>query len=295
MRYEIYHQTLFHYPSVVTFSHNIMRLTPQQTPFQEVKDWSIVLEPQEDEQSHFLDMFGNLNHHLLIRTPHQELSLTARMSIELNTEAIHTHALHVKQSSLSYEKALERLSSYENQEVLLFRFPSLYVPYASDAIKAYALVSFHPKRDLYEALEEFMGRMYQDFSFVQGFSTVSTPIETIFEAKKGVCQDFSHFAIGALRSIGLPVRYVSGYIETLPKEGEEKLFGVDASHAWCSLYLPRAGWIDFDPTNNQFPKEHHCVLGYGRDYDDIAPLKGVVMSNGESELSIRVDMRRSIT
>jgi len=160
-------------------------------------------------------------------------------------------------------------------------------------IKEYARESVHKKRDLFEATTELMNRIFNDFKFLSGFSNITTPVEEIFEAKKGVCQDFAQFAISALRTIGLPAKYMSGYIETVPLSGEKKLFGVDASHAWFSIYIPNAGWIDFDPTNNIIPKEQHILLGSGRDYHDISPLKGVVFSSGNSNLSVMVDVRKA--
>jgi transglutaminase-like putative cysteine protease len=137
-----------------------------------------------------------------------------------------------------------------------------------------------------------MQRIFTDFKFVSGFSNITTPIEEIFEAKKGVCQDFAQFAIGALKSLGIPARYVSGYIQTNPEEGKEKLFGADASHAWFSVYIPTFGWADFDPTNNKVPNEEYIILGYGRDYLDISPLKGVVQSSGNSILGVKVNVKR---
>ena len=162
---------------------------------------------------------------------------------------------------------------------------------ASEAIRTFACESFAENRPLFEATEEFMGRIFENFTFMPGFSDVATPVEEVFEARKGVCQDFAHFAITALRSLGFAARYVSGYIETDPPEGEEKLFGADASHAWFSLYLPGSGWVDFDPTNNLLPIERHIVLGWGRAYSDISPLQGVVRSSGESRVSVMVDVR----
>ncbi len=140
-----------------------------------------------------------------------------------------------------------------------------------------------------------MKRVFNDFEFVSGFSDITTPINQIFKSKKGVCQDFAQFSISALRSIGLPVKYMSGYIETLPQEGKEKLFGVDASHAWFSVYIPNAGWAEFDPTNNTIPKEQHILLGLGRDYNDISPLGGVVLCSGRSDLLVEVDVQRELT
>ena len=296
MIYEIYHKSAFTYQSIVTFSHNIARLKPRNTPFQRLLDFSMDVEPVGYEKNFFVDIFGNTNNHLLIRKGHQSLSVIGRSRVELFPKAIDEHLRLVKENTITYAKALELLAPVEREELLakLFVCDSELIPKASPAIEAYARLSFEPHRNIFEALIEFMGRMYVDFAFIVGVSDVSTSVDEVFESKKGVCQDFAHFAIAALRSIGLPARYMSGYIETVAPKGEEKLFGVDASHAWVSLFIPTVGWIDFDPTNNIVPHSQHILLGYGRDYNDVAPLKGVVLSSGASQLSISVDVRRSM-
>ena len=294
MIYNIYHKTSFSYQGMVSFSHNIARLKPKETEFQKILDFSLEITPLVFEQSEFIDIFANTNTHILIREPHKELSVIGKSRVSLNFELMEQNIQSFKSKSVSYEAALERLANFHEDDVdaKQFLFESELIAHASEAIKAYALESFLPKRDLYEAAEEFMGRIFHDFEFVSGFSDITTPVEEIFKAKKGVCQDFAQFAIAALRSIGLPAKYMSGYIETLPPEGKEKLFGVDASHAWFALYIPNAGWAEFDPTNNIIPKEQHILLGSGRDYHDVSPLKGVVLSSGSSHLSVMVDVRR---
>jgi transglutaminase-like putative cysteine protease len=159
-------------------------------------------------------------------------------------------------------------------------------------ITNYALQSFTPGRPIYEAVYNLMGRIYKDFEFKPGFTTIATPLSEVMKQRKGVCQDFAHVGIACLRSIGLPARYVSGYIETLPPPGVEKLVGVDASHAWFSVFIPNIGWLDFDPTNNVVPSDQHITIGWGRDYFDITPLKGVILSSGPHRLSVSVDVRR---
>ena len=296
MIYEIYHKSSFTYQSIVTFSHNIARLKPRTNAFQRLIDFSMEVEPQGCEKNSFTDIFGNTNTHLLVRKGHQKLSVTGRSHVELFPDVIKEHLRFVERHAMSYEEALVLLQESEKEELLapFFIGESSRIPRASYAIEAYARESFTPKRSLFEALVEFMGRLYTDFEFVVGISDVNTSVEEIFKNKKGVCQDFAHFAIAALRAIGLPARYMSGYIETVPQDGVEKLFGVDASHAWVSLYIPRIGWLDFDPTNNILPQSHHILLGYGRDYEDIAPLQGVIFGSGSSQLSIGVDVRRVV-
>ncbi|CAA6811768.1 MAG: Protein containing transglutaminase-like domain, putative cysteine protease [uncultured Sulfurovum sp.] len=294
MIYDIYHKTTFEYENDVTFSHNIARLKPKETFYQKLRSFSMEITPEVYESHEFVDMFGNTNTHMLIRNPHQSLSVIGKSKVEIVPEVIDEHIEHIKANSLTYAEAIERLNTFHSDDLHAkqFLFESALIPYCSQAIKEYAFESFQENRDLFEATQEFMQRIFNDFDFVSGFSDITTPVETIFEEKKGVCQDFAQFAISALRTIGLPAKYMSGYIETLPAKGEKKLFGADASHAWFAVYIPNAGWIEFDPTNNLIPREQHILLGWGRDYNDISPLKGVVFSSGNSELSVMVDVRQ---
>jgi transglutaminase-like putative cysteine protease len=137
-----------------------------------------------------------------------------------------------------------------------------------------------------------MQRIYQDFTYQPGFTTISTPLAEVLKSRQGVCQDFAHLAIGCLRSIGLAARYVSGYIETLPPPGQERLVGADASHAWFAVYAPNAGWIDFDPTNNQLPEEQHITVSWGRDFSDVSPLRGIALGGGKQKVDVSVDVAR---
>jgi len=296
MTYDIFHETIFRYQSQVTFSHNIARLKPKEGPDQELLDFRIEIEPQATEIHKFTDMFGNTNHHLLLREPHSELKVTGRSRVQRQIGYVRETIEQLREESVSYAQALERLSGADTRDIAAkqFLYASELIPVEAGPIRDYALESFHPARSLFEAGEELMARIFEDFEFKPGFSDLTTPVGTIFQEKKGVCQDFAHFAIAALRSIGLPARYVSGYIETIPPEGKEKLFGVDASHAWVSLYVPGSGWLDLDPTNNIIPIDQHIVLGHGRDYHDISPLKGVVRGSGHSHLKVRVDVRRTV-
>jgi transglutaminase-like putative cysteine protease len=294
MIYNIYHQTSFNYHGLVSFSHNIARLKPKESYSQQVLSSVIEIEPEAYEVHEYLDLFANTNTHLLIREPHKALHVTCRSQVKIFTQRIDEHVKKLQNSSVTYSDALERLGGFHPEDIYAkqFLFETKKQVKDLEEIRLYALKSFEHKRNLYEAAYEFMGRIFQDFEFVAGFSDVSTPVDRIFEAKKGVCQDFAQFAIFALRAIGIPAKYMSGYIETIPPEGEEKLFGVDASHAWFAIYIPGVGWAEFDPTNNIVPREQHILLGEGRGYEDIAPLKGVVFSSGGSNLSVMVDVRR---
>ena len=294
MIYNIYHKTVFNYQSMVSFSHNVARLKPMESIYQKLLEFSMEVLPREYESHEFLDSFGNANNHLLIREPHQSLSVIGKSKVEIFPQIIEERIKSLKSKSISYGNGIERLSKFhaDDLQAKQFLYESKLITRKSPLIRDYALESFQKERDIFEATEELMGRIFSDFEFVSGFSDITTPVEKIFKAKKGVCQDFAQFAISALRSIGLPAKYMSGYIETLPPKGQEKLFGADASHAWFSVYIPNAGWAEFDPTNNIIPREQHILLGSGRDYHDISPLKGVVMSSGGSQLCVMVDVRR---
>lgn len=294
MIYEIFHETKFEYGAIVTFSHNIARLKPKTCQTQTLLEYKLSISPAPYETNEFIDYFENTNNFMLIRESHKALTVTAISKVEIINSTIDEHIRKLKEVKITFKEAKDRLSKFNSEDVFAkqYLFETDSIPTAPEDIKAYVLESFNDNKNLFESINEFMKRIFTDFKFVSGFSDVTTPIETIFKERKGVCQDFAQFAISALRSIGIPTRYVSGYLETLPPEGKEKLFGADASHAWFSAYIPSFGWADFDPTNNKIPNEEYIILGYGRDYLDIAPLKGVVQSSGNSMLGVKVNVQR---
>ena len=157
-------------------------------------------------------------------------------------------------------------------------------------LAAYARQSFPSGRPLLEAAAELTTRIYRDFEFNARATTVATPVDEVFSLRKGVCQDFAHLEIAALRSLGLAARYVSGYLRTRPAPGKPRLVGADASHAWLSVYVGDGEWLDLDPTNNLLPNLEHITVAWGRDYSDVCPLKGVFIGGGRHSLSVSVDV-----
>jgi transglutaminase-like putative cysteine protease len=294
MIYEIIHETSFTYSNIVTFSHNIARLKPSNTNTQMLVDYNLQILPNNYEANEFIDYFSNTNNHILLKTPHIELSLMATSRVKVDSYLINEQINSYFNSQITLQQLKERFKTplLEDINAKLYLFPTPLIPYGKDDMLDYAKQSFQENRPLFSAIFDFMERIFNDFKFVSGFSDITTPIETIFKEKKGVCQDFAQFAISALRTIGIPTRYASGYIRTIPPKGKEKLFGTDASHAWFSSYIPDIGWVDFDPTNNKLVNDEYILLGYGRDYHDIAPLKGVVSSSGKSLLSVKVDVKQ---
>jgi len=277
MRYSIHHTTVYTYLEPVSLCHNVLRLAPRNTGRQVCESVSVKIHPEPDNLREYEDFFGNKVIYFSIEKAHAQLTVNVHSEIE--------------KKAADDGGAYFREDGEEAGEISQFIFGTPMTAW-SEEIEAYARVSFQPGRPLLEAAGDLMHRIYTDFDFTPGFTTVSTPMAVVMQERKGVCQDFAHLAIACIRSVGLPARYVSGYIETISPPGVEKLVGVDASHAWFSVYIPQAGWVDFDPTNNVLPGDQHITIGWGRDYADIAPMKGIIVSSGSHGLAVSVDVRR---
>ena len=196
---------------------------------------------------------------------------------------------------LAWDEVRTRLATPRAAELREIRHYVLDSPMAtaSRELASYAEPSFPAGRPLLEAVHDLMERVHREFTYDPGFTTISTPLSAVLANRRGVCQDFAHLTIACLRSLGLAARYVSGYLETLPLPGQEKLQGADDSHAWFSVFLPDAGWMDFDPTNNQIPQYQHITTAWGRDFGDVTPLKGVIYGGDPGHrLQVAVDVER---
>jgi len=291
MHYKITHTTRYIYSQPISLCHNIARLIPRSTGKQTCKNSQVTIDPLPDVLNEYEDFFGNKVTYFAVQREHSSLTVTVTSEIITPKSAVLEIDLYSHISWEEVKRSLAALSGPEYADVLQY-IPETPLTASNPEINAYAIQSFRPGRSLFEATRELMRRIFTDFRFQPGFTTVTTPLSEVMSARKGVCQDFAHLGIACLRSMGLPARYISGYIETLPPPGTKKLTGVDASHAWFSVFIPGTGWIDFDPTNNQFPGDQHLVIGWGRDYSDITPLKGVIVSSGPHRLSVSVDVRR---
>ncbi|MGD9342658.1 MAG: transglutaminase family protein [Desulfuromonadales bacterium] len=287
MRYRVAHTTEFIYAARVGLCYNEARLLPRDLPQQSVQTSGLQIEPMPHDYYERFDYFGNRTVYFSIQQPHDQLCVTAHSEVDTSATIPEEAA-----GRLSWEMARERLRNVRSAEILdasqfVLDSPTVVV---NDLILNYALPSFTPGRPLIEAVHDLMQRIFHEFNYDPEFSTIATPLKDVLEHRSGVCQDFAHLAIGCLRSMGLAARYVSGYIETEPPPGEERLVGADASHAWFSAFLPEHGWLDFDPTNNQLPGERHITVAWGRDFADVTPLKGVAFGSGEHELKVAVDV-----
>jgi len=250
----------------------------------------VSINPEPDVLLEYEDFYGNKLVYFTIEKEHKKLSVRVTSEIEKLSPS---NEQLPQNNRITWEEVCRLTSTItpELTEVKQF-IAATPMTMADEAIVAYAIASFTPGKSLFEASKNLMQRIFADFKFQSGFTTISTPLSLVMKERKGVCQDFAHLAIACLRSMGLPARYMSGYIETIPPPGVEKLVGVDASHAWFAVYIPGAGWVDFDPTNNLLPSDQHITIGWGRDYADITPLRGVIMSSGRHELKVSVDVRR---
>jgi transglutaminase-like putative cysteine protease len=294
MIYSVSHTTEYIYDDYVNYCHSLATLKPRETPGQHLLEYAIEIEPVPGEISERIDFFGNHVTRFSIQHPHQTLTVTSKAKIARNygpyLEAFQTDAC----KGITLQEATREIEKIDPDvlEARQFMLESAFIRKFSNQIRAYASGSFQPERSVFEAGFELMNRIYSDFTFVAGFTNVATPLNDVIREKKGVCQDFAQIAIACIRSVGLPARYVSGYIDTVAPAGKEKLTGADASHAWFSMYIPRFGWVDFDPTNNLIPEDRHIIVGWGRDYYDVPPLKGVIFSNGKHTMKVAVDIQR---
>lgn len=293
MKYQLRHTTHYDYSSPVTLSHNEARLLPRDLDFQHCKNTRLSISPTPLRQHERRDFFGNRVVYFAIQDIHDSLEVTVRSQITTQQRSEPAGA----EADVEWETVVQQLApggsgSVVNPDILDARLFTLNSPFIhrSDALRRFALDSFTPQRPLCEALLALNQRIYREFNYDPEYSTLATPLEDVLNDRKGVCQDFAHLAIGALRSIGLAARYVSGYLETFPAPGQEKLVGADASHAWLSVLIPNWGWLDIDPTNGNLPNERYLTLAWGRDYGDVTPLRGVMNGGGAHELTVEVDV-----
>lgn len=285
-RYSVIHQTDYSYQSVVTLSQQYLHLTPRPFLYQQTISHRIRVEPTPDDWAEGIDYFGNLTQNVTLTTPHQVLVVHAESTIDLYCrpglpqigESVAWEAL---QSEMSQSQGASALEPFH----FLYSSPHILCSYA---LQQYALQSFTPGRPLLDAALDLTHRIFDDFEFDSEATDISTTLDEVLSGRRGVCQDFTHLMIGCLRSIGLPARYVSGYILTHPTAGQNRLIGADASHAWVSVYCPRWGWVDFDPTNRSLVQHEHITLGWGRDFSDVTPLRGIVLGGGQQVLGVSV-------
>lgn len=291
MRYRVTHRTTYRYGARMTDGYTVACLVPRPTDWQRVEESTVRLVPEASEWDSYLDAFGNLVNQFGLHEPHDQLTVEAVSVVDVAERPRPA-------DDTPWELVAEQLTTLGGDlatEVGFFGASSTFVDVAALAgpLEQIARVAFTPGRPIVEAAGALCETIFDEFVFDAGFSNLSTPLNDVLAARRGVCQDFAHLAIGCLRVLGLAARYVSGYIETVPPPGWERLVGADASHAWCAVWTPGAGWVDFDPTNGHLPVNDHVTVGWGRDYADVTPVRGVMIGPSTSqELDVSVDVAR---
>jgi transglutaminase-like putative cysteine protease len=284
--YEITHLTRYSYGAIVELTTGVLRLAPRVGDGQEVQRFSIVTDPVSRPLTERLDPFGNRVTSLRIEKPHRQLSITAASRVRVNRAAAPTRS--PAWESVAAEAVATTSPDADSPAIALY--PSRRVALFDDAT-AYAKRSFAPHRPIFDAASELARRIRSDFTYDPEATEVSTLADEAFARRRGVCQDFAHIMIAAMRGMGLPALYVSGYIRTIPPPGKERLAGADATHAWVSVWCGMAlGWKDFDPTNATSIQNDHIVVARGRDYSDVSPIESMVLSSGRHRLEVEVDV-----
>jgi transglutaminase-like putative cysteine protease len=288
MRYFVRHSTVYEYGGDVAHSHHLLHLKPRELSHQRCLEHALELEPEPGVRHEDVDAFGNPMARLEYDRAHDRLSVVAQMRVEVNGRAASdlaaTEAWELVRGRLGYRATPPRA---DDLEACRFRMQSDHVAIKQEFAE-YALRCFEPGMPMGAAAQALMHLIRRDLKYQPGSTTNRTSIAEVLKNRRGVCQDFAHLMIGALRSNGLAARYVSGYVRTERQDGAMALGG-DASHAWVSVYCPPLGWVDFDPTNDRLADEDHVTLAWGRDFGDVSPLRGMIVGGGRHKL--RVDVR----
>lgn len=308
MKYRITHTTVYNYSQAVGLCQNEARLQPRNFWRQQCHNSRFEIMPTPVDFRERIDYFGNRVAYFAIQQPHIQLIVTAISDVTVfpkqNAQDLFRQQPWEQVRDLLQEPPVQGQVQIQGQnqsqnqdqaiEILDARqyvLDSLMVV-ANKELADYAQASFLPNRPLVDVVRDLMQRIFTDFVYDPTFTTIATPLSEVLAHRRGVCQDFAHLAIGCLRAYGIAARYISGYVETLPEPGKPRLIGADASHAWFAVYIPSAGWLEFDPTNNKMPHDQHITLAWGRDYADVTPLKGIAFGGGQHTLSVSVDVLR---
>ncbi len=297
MRYRVFHETVYEYARPVITSHNEGRVFPRRLDRQQPDGLELRVEPTPDHLSWHRDYFGNDAVFFSLEEPHERLAITATSTVDVASRPELDPGV-----SPAWEEVAARVRSERDPrwvEAFEFAFDSAAIRTGHE-LRAYAAESFQPRRPLAEAALDLTRRIHAEFKYDQTATTVATRVEDALRGRYGVCQDFAHVMIGSLRSLGLPARYVSGYLRsrnpTPPAvgtplgEGDVALVGAEASHAWVSVFCPVLGWLDLDPTNDLVVSDRHVVLAWGRDFEDVSPVKGVALGGGAHTVKVRVEV-----
>jgi transglutaminase-like putative cysteine protease len=284
-RYAVQHQTRYGYGAPVDLGLHVVWLTPLSSARQTLVAHRLTVQPEPAVRSAFTDHFGNIVHRLSVETTHDRFAVSLDATVEIAAP------VPLADDGPPWETIRERTDGDgfpTHPSVSEFAYPSPLAP-ADMGATSYAARSFWSGRPVVAALRDLTGRIHRDFTYAPQQTDITTTVTQILRQRRGVCQDFSHVMIAGLRGLGLPARYVSGYILTRPPPGAAPRIGADASHAWASVWCgDEIGWIDCDPTNDLLVTDEHVVVAYGRDFSDVTPLRGVILGGGSHTLDVAV-------
>jgi transglutaminase-like putative cysteine protease len=287
MIYDVSHKTVYRYTTPVVQSQHIVHMSPRLVERQRVKGHTLLVDPAPTIRNEREDYYGNRVVLFDIEQEHDELTVHAKSTIEVAAR----QPVDLP-GSAAWETLAEAPASGTGAlglDVVRYACASRHTRPTLE-LAEYAKKSFSPNRAVLLGAWDLVTRIYHDFVFDPTATDISTPVTQVLHRRRGVCQDFSHLALACLRALHLPARYVSGYILTSPPPGQPRLAGADASHAWISVWAPEAGWVDFDPTNGLMPREEHITIAYGRDYDDVSPISGILLGGSEHSVTVGVDV-----
>jgi transglutaminase-like putative cysteine protease len=291
---DVVHETCYDYATPVNQALHLAHLRPLDDSDQRLLAHELSIEPAPTWRTPDIDAHGNARLFFNLARPHRELRV-----LSISRVVVAARHAELRASESPPWETLRRRLRYEAgaayDPAVEFAQPSPLVP-RLQPLREYGAASFAPGAPLALAAIDLMRRIHADFEFEATSTEVDTPLIDAFNQRCGVCQDFSHVMIAALRMQGLAARYVSGYLLTAPAPGQPALQGADASHAWVQVYCPDTpgvadGWLDLDPTNNLVPGLGHVRLAVGRDFSDVTPLRGVIRGGGEHTLDVRVTTR----
>jgi transglutaminase-like putative cysteine protease len=285
--YTVRHRTTYNYGSDVAYSRLIAHLGPRATARQQTLAFEVRVTPEPVERFERSDFFGNTTDWFTIDEPHDVLDIVAESRVVV--EPAPALCAELSPSWESVHKAFEFPTGAEPLEAVQYAFDTPLTA-TNDEVVTYAQVSFTPERPLLACVLDLNTRIHTDFQYDKEATDTRTTVARSLELRAGVCQDFAHVGIAAVRAMGRPARYVSGYLLTHPPPGRERLIGADASHAWFSVWIPPFGWVDFDPTNDMLPSSSHITVAWGRDYTDVAPIHGIITGGSEHEVEVAVDV-----
>jgi transglutaminase-like putative cysteine protease len=284
--YQIAHHTVYRYSDVVTSSYGRGFLIPRDSARQRCLSHELVIEPEAADSSTSRDVYGNVSSYFHVTERHHTLSITSNSVVEVDPPPPELYGGGSARAPWEIARPVGVDGALATEFTL-----DLQPPEITDELRAYAAPSFEPGRPLIDVLRDLTSRIYRDFTYQSGSTTVSTQVSEVLAAREGVCQDFARLAIACLRANGLAASYVSGYLATDPPPGKERMIGIDATHAWASVWTPQNQWLGLDPTNDQMVDERYIVVGFGRDYADVPPLRGIIYTDSErSVIDVSVDV-----